>query len=283
MKKLIAYCGLDCEQCEARIATINDDNDLRACVAKRWSEMNGIEIKPEFINCDGCRADGVKTYYCSELCQIRKCAEEKGVETCGKCALIDECEIVGQILKNNPIARNYLKEDFMLQTQRLILRRWHDEDAPRLFALASDPEVGPAAGWEPHKSVEESLKIIHTAFNFPTVFAIVSKETGKIIGCIGFLYDEHLCKNETESLMGYWIGKEYWNKGYVTEAAKECIRYAFEELKLSRIWCGNFKENARSACVQKKCGFKFDHIETDDNWSEGVKEVIINHLDNKLS
>lgn len=169
----------------------------------------------------------------------------------------------------------------ILQTERLILRHWNEDDAPRLYELAKDPQIGPAAGWEPHKSVEESLAIINTVFNVPTIFAIVLKESGQVIGCVGFTYDKHLCKHETETLMGYWIGTEYWGNGYVTEAVRECIRYAFDDLKLTRIWCGNFKENASSARVQEKCGFKYDHTETDDNWSNEVKIVIINYLDSE--
>jgi len=61
MKEYIAYCGLDCESCDARLATINDDNALRQQVAKHWSELNGVEITPEMINCSGCRIEGVKT------------------------------------------------------------------------------------------------------------------------------------------------------------------------------------------------------------------------------
>ena len=62
MKKYIAYCGLDCENCGARIATINDDDALRQEVAKEWSRLNGVEITPEMINCVGCRIDGVKHF-----------------------------------------------------------------------------------------------------------------------------------------------------------------------------------------------------------------------------
>ena len=54
MKQYIAYCGLDCESCEARRATLNDDNSLRRKVAKEWYELNGVEITPEMINCVGC-------------------------------------------------------------------------------------------------------------------------------------------------------------------------------------------------------------------------------------
>ena len=85
MKEYIACCGLDCERCKARLATVNDDDSLRRKVAKEWSELNGVEITPEMINCVGCRIDGVKTPYCESLCPIRPCAMGRGVETCGDC------------------------------------------------------------------------------------------------------------------------------------------------------------------------------------------------------
>ena len=57
MNPYIAYCGLDCESCQARIATVNNDDALRQTVAKKWSELNGIEITPEMIRCEGCRVE----------------------------------------------------------------------------------------------------------------------------------------------------------------------------------------------------------------------------------
>ena len=81
MKELIAYCGLDCESCEARIATARNDNALREKVAALWSELNGVEITSEMINCVGCRIDGAKTPYCESLCPIRQCALGKKLET----------------------------------------------------------------------------------------------------------------------------------------------------------------------------------------------------------
>ena len=109
MNKMIAFCGLDCEQCEARIATINNDNDLRKKVADKWSKLNNIEILPEHINCLGCRDEGMKTYYCSDLCEIRKCANGKQYDTCGQCAEMGNCKIVGVILENSDEARQNLK------------------------------------------------------------------------------------------------------------------------------------------------------------------------------
>ena len=110
MKEMIAFCGLDCEKCEARIATINDDNNLRKKVADKWSKLNNIEILPEHINCLGCRGEGPKTYYCSDLCEIRKCAMSKKLESCGKCAEMNSCKIISAVLENSDEAKQNLKE-----------------------------------------------------------------------------------------------------------------------------------------------------------------------------
>ena len=74
-----------------------------------------------------------------------------------------------------------------LQTNRILLRHWRESDAETLFKHASDPEVGPRAGWPPHKSVEESLNIIRTVFSTKTMWAVEWKETGEAIGCVGNL------------------------------------------------------------------------------------------------
>ena len=109
MKQLIGFCGLDCELCDARTATLNNDDELRAKTAKLWCEMNNTDqIRPEHINCLGCRADGVKTVFCDSLCQIRQCALNKGVETCGGCPEMERCGTVGQIHAGAPEARDNL-------------------------------------------------------------------------------------------------------------------------------------------------------------------------------
>ena len=108
MKDLIAYCGLDCEACEARTATINNDDALRAKVAKRWSELNGVAITPEMICCAGCRVDGVKTPYCESLCPIRQCALGRQVETCGSCLEMEACGKLAPIVSTNAEARRNL-------------------------------------------------------------------------------------------------------------------------------------------------------------------------------
>lgn len=98
MNKFIAYCGLDCEKCEARIATINNDDALREKVAKKWSELNKTKITKEMINCNGCRVEGVKTPFCDNICEIRKCAVEKKVEACCSCNEFVKCDKVKKIV-----------------------------------------------------------------------------------------------------------------------------------------------------------------------------------------
>ena len=109
MKDLIAYCGLNCETCEAYIATIKDDNEMRKKVSKHWSELNGIEITPEMINCTGGRVDGVKTIFCDSICQIRQCALVNKVETCTECEEMEECDKIKFIFENNSDAQKNLQ------------------------------------------------------------------------------------------------------------------------------------------------------------------------------
>ena len=77
MKEYISYCGLNCETCNARLATIFNDDALREAVAALWSKLNDAEITPDMINCTGCRIPGAKTPYCDSICPIRQCAVKK--------------------------------------------------------------------------------------------------------------------------------------------------------------------------------------------------------------
>ena len=102
MNKSIAYCGLDCEKCEARIATVKNDIQLREEVAQLWTKLNGVKITVDMIHCSGCRIDGEKTPYCEALCPIRQCALSRGVQTCGNCSDMETCEKLSPIVMNNP-------------------------------------------------------------------------------------------------------------------------------------------------------------------------------------
>ena len=145
----------------------------------------------------------------------------------------------------------------MMETERLILRPWRESDAEALFKYASDPDVGPRAGWPPHKSVEESLQIIQTVFNTPTMWAVELKETGEAIGCVGYLPASvsNLQIPDDQCEVGYWIGKPYWGSGICTEALRLVIDYCFNVKHYTVLWGDFFPSNPASGRVMTKCGF----------------------------
>ena len=156
----------------------------------------------------------------------------------------------------------------VLRTQRLMLRPWEESDAEMLYEYAKDPRVGPACGWEPHTSVENSREIIRTVFAEEETFAIVPDAVGHAVGSLGIMREGEgtapVGRDEAE--IGYWIGVPYWGQGLVPEAVREALRYCFETLGCSGVWCGYFDGNDKSRRVQEKCGFVYHHTERDKEW-----------------
>ena len=159
----------------------------------------------------------------------------------------------------------------ILQTKRLILRPWSENDAEELYKYASDPEVGPPAGWPPHTSVENSREIIRIVLSAPETYAVCLKENGKPIGSVG-LHRNDLAERDDEYELGYWIGKPFWGQGLIPEASRELLRYAFEDLGMNRIWCGYYDGNEKSRRVQEKLGFVFNHT------TEGLEVKLLNEI-----
>ncbi len=84
MSEMIAYCGLDCYQCGAFVATRDNDDAKRREVAELWAKEFLPGLTAEDINCDGCLTDGVLFSYCKD-CKIRACAMDRGVANCAYC------------------------------------------------------------------------------------------------------------------------------------------------------------------------------------------------------
>ena len=166
----------------------------------------------------------------------------------------------------------------MLETERLILRKWTDADAESLFEYAKDPDVGPITGWPPHQSVEESLSIIRNVLGGDECYAICEKENGRAIGAIELMLNGHtdMTERDDECEMGYWLGKPFWGRGYMPEAARELIRHGFEDLHMRAIWCGYYDGNQKSKRVQEKVGFLYHHT-CDDVPVPLMHEVRVGH------
>ena len=145
-----------------------------------------------------------------------------------------------------------------METKRILLRAWRESDTYTLYKYASDPDVGPRAGWPPHKSVEESLEIIRTIFNSDHVWAIEFKETGEVIGCIGYYTfgESNINIGENDVEAGYWVARPYWNQGICTEALRLLIDYCFNVKGFRTIWSDFFVDNPASGRVMEKCGFR---------------------------
>lgn len=145
-----------------------------------------------------------------------------------------------------------------MKTNRITLRPWQESDAEALFKYASDPEVGPRAGWPVHKSLEESLDVIRNIFTNDHTWAIELNETGEAIGCIGYYPsgESNIGIGEDDAEIGYWVAKPYWNKGICTEALRLMIDYCFNVKGFHTLWCDYFVDNPASGRVMEKCGFQ---------------------------
>lgn len=154
----------------------------------------------------------------------------------------------------------------MIETNRLILRPWEEDDAEVLFRYASDPDIGPIAGWPTHTSVENSLEIIRTVFAAPETYAVVLKDTGEPVGSCGIMFSDSLHSadmKQNEAEIGYWIGKPYWGQSLIPEAVMALLARCFHDLHLDAAWCGYYDGNTKSKRVIEKCGFKYHHTNKD--------------------
>lgn len=154
------------------------------------------------------------------------------------------------------------KESETIETARLRLRPWRESDAEALFHHASNPNVGNAAGWPPHESVEMSREVITNYFSAPDIYALELKATGEVAGCCGLVpaVDVHVAEIGTrEAEIGYWIGEEFWGQGLVPEAVSALVKHYFGADLLDALWINCFALNRQSQRVAEKCGFTFHH------------------------
>ncbi len=160
------------------------------------------------------------------------------------------------ITREEYFQRKGQEEKKTLSTNRLVLRAFTMEDLADFYEYCKDPDTGIHAGWKPHESMEESRDILHHFIEEREVWAICEKQSGKVIGSIGLHRDSKRRRNFNQCrMMGYVLSKAYWGQGLMTEAAKEVLRHAFEDLKLEMVTISHFSYNQRSARVIEKLGF----------------------------
>lgn len=167
----------------------------------------------------------------------------------------------------------------ILETERLILRRFDESDAENVYLYAKDPDVGPIAGWPPHKSVDESREVIRNVFSGSEAYAVCLKSDNKAIGAIELKLNGHtdMTEKDDECELGYWLGKPFWGQGIIPEAVREILRHAFEDIGMNKVWCGYYDGNVKSKRVQEKCGFRYQWT-TPDVDVPLMNEIRIGHV-----
>ncbi|MFC7684936.1 GNAT family N-acetyltransferase [Ureibacillus sp. GCM10028918] len=147
-----------------------------------------------------------------------------------------------------------------METKRLLLRRLTTDDSERIEELAGDYDVAKSTLNIPHPypkgsaiqfienifSAEKSEKII--------MFAITEKESQLLIGLININLSAPYKRGE----LAYWVGKQYWGKGYGTEATKALLEYGFNQLNLNKIFAASFTSNPGSWRIMEKVGLKYE-------------------------
>lgn len=146
-----------------------------------------------------------------------------------------------------------------IESKRLFLRRFTEDDLEVMDAYSRNPKLGFHAGWKPHETLEDSKRVLEDFMSGDEVWAIVEKESGRLIGSCG-LHHDHKRMNPKARMLGYVLDENYWGRGYIPEAASALIRYGFTEMNLDLISVYHFSFNMRSKRVIEKLGFTFGGI-----------------------
>ncbi len=158
----------------------------------------------------------------------------------------------------------------LLQTERLILRPYTEADIPELLPLIGTREVAATTLRIAHPYTEQDAKAFLELTKDPDKIwlAITLKSDARQIGGIGLRVDHQ----HKHAELGYWLGLPFWGQGYATEASREMLRYAFEDLDLHRVFATHFGHNPTSGRVLRKLGMKYEGCQREQllKWGEFV-------------
>lgn len=161
-----------------------------------------------------------------------------------------------------------------LTTERLILRPFTLDDAKDVTRLAGTKEVADTTYAIPHPYPHEAaIEWISThQANFGSgesvVYAVTLKENNSLIGTVSLIVNKPCQRGE----LGYWLDPQEWNKGYITEAAKELLRFGFEEWNLHKIYASHMTRNLASGKVMQKLGMEREGMRKEHTFRWGKFE-----------
>ena len=143
-----------------------------------------------------------------------------------------------------------------LETPRLLLRRLQMRDANDIYRYSRDAEVARHVLWDAHRSIGESRAYLRYMLrryraHEPASWGIEWKETGEVIGTIGFMWIQ---SDNASAEVGYSLSRDFWNRGIMTEALRAVIAHGFGGMNLNRIEAQHETTNPASGAVMRKCG-----------------------------
>jgi len=170
--------------------------------------------------------------------------------------------------------KEVLYESENLETGRLLLRKAIKSDAEGIYECGGDAETIEHLDWGGVQTVDEALNaIIEYYWSRPGIWVIEHKNDKKCIGAI----DIRLEPDNESSSFGYMLNRNYWSKGYMTEALSEVLRLCFEELGLNRVWSCHYAGNEASGKVMQKCGMKHEGVSEQERKIKGVFRDVVRY------
>lgn len=172
----------------------------------------------------------------------------------------------------------------IIETKRLLLRKWELKDLDDFFEYAKNPNVACPSNLKPLQSKDKALQVLESYIISNEIWAIELKEAMKVIGQLK-IYPDHNRGNFSEQnsakFINYALAEEYWGHGYMTEAVKAAIEYAFNETDIELITAFHFPDNFKSRRVLEKCGFEYEItldngiLRYDGTYSTGIYHSIV--------
>ena len=177
--------------------------------------------------------------------------------------------IIGSLQPDSPA--EFFADLPVLRTERLVLRPVTMHDAKDIFAYAHDPDVARFVLWDAHRTLKDSKRYVRYLrsqyrWGIPSSYGIEHTASGHLIGTIGFM---NWSEEHQTAEIGYSLGRNWWNQGFMTEAVRAVLYLSFEMMALHRIEAMHDTENLASGCVMAKCGMRHEGTLTGRVWNKG--------------
>ena len=168
----------------------------------------------------------------------------------------------------------------VLTTLRLLLNRPTEDDLDDLlYLMNSNKDISENTLSIPYPYTKENADFWFTMIEEGLhhenafIFAIREKEKEKLMGAIGI----HLDISNRKAEVGYWIGQDFRNKGYVSEALEKIIYFGFEELGLNKIYASHYSHNPASGKVLQNCGMHYEGVQKQHVFKNGQFLDLVNY------